>query len=292
MTAGAGNGAALVTPSYAGDFERCRLLCETMDRFVTGFDRHYLLVASHDVERFRALESDRRVVVDERDLLPSWLHAVRDPTSLFKRHVWLSTRVAPLRGWHVQQLRRIAFAQMAQEETLVYCDSDVVFLRPFDCADFWRDGRMRLYRRSGGMHTLNDMGHREWATNAGRALGLPREQVSHHDYITTLIAWRRDTVLGMLRHIETVHDKPWINAVVADRRFSECILYGRYVDEVLKGEGHFHDDRALCHIYWSGPELDAAAMRKFISGMEPYQVAIGIQSFTETSLEPLRDLVG
>src|SRR5690606_41504601 len=31
------NGAALVTASYSADFERCRLLCESVDRFVTGF---------------------------------------------------------------------------------------------------------------------------------------------------------------------------------------------------------------------------------------------------------------
>ena len=226
---GAQQNAAIVTPSYAGDFERCRLLCESMDRYVTGYTRHYLLVASHDVERFRALETDRRVVV---------------------------------------------------------------FLKPFDCGDFWRDGQMRLYRKSGGMHSLMDMGHRDWLANAGRALDLPAGQTSDHDYITTLIAWRRETVLDMLRRIETVHGRPWINVVASDRRFSECILYGRYVDEVLNGEGHFHDDRALCHIYWLGPELDETGIERFIAGMEPYQVAIGIQSFTETSLEPLRRVIG
>ena len=204
----------------------------------------------------------------------------------------MSTKLAPLRGWHVQQLRRIAFAQTATEDTLIYCDSDVVFLKPFDCGAFRQDGLTRLYRRNGGMHSLVDLGHREWSANAARALGLPAEQTSEHDYITTLIAWRRESVLGMLGHIETVHGKPWIETVAADRRFSECILYGRYVDEVLKGEGHFHDDRALCHVLWFGRALDTAGMEDFIAEMEPYQVAIGIQSFIETDLEPLRRLIG
>ncbi|MHA7882883.1 DUF6492 family protein [Nitratireductor rhodophyticola] len=283
---------AIVTPSYAGDFDRCRLLCETMDRFVSGHKRHYLLVAGHDVERFRTLETNRRVVVDERDLLPSWLHAVRDPTVFFRRHVWLSTRLAPLRGWHVQQLRRIAFAEKAEEETLVYCDSDVVFLKPFDCSAFWQDGQVRLYRRNGGMNSLVDLGHRDWSANAARALGLPAGQETEHDYITTLISWRRDTVVRMLRHVEKVNGTPWIRAVAADRRFSECILYGRYVDEVLAGEGHFHDDRALCHVLWFGSELDAVGVEDVVARMQPYQVAIGIQSFIETDLEPLRRMIG
>jgi hypothetical protein len=46
---------AIVTASYAPDFERCRLLCETMDRFVSGFSKHYLLVEHGDVATFRAL---------------------------------------------------------------------------------------------------------------------------------------------------------------------------------------------------------------------------------------------
>ena len=286
-----GHSAAIVTPSYAGDFERCRLLCESMDRFVTGYDRHYLLVAGHDVERFRILETDRRVVVDERDLLPAWLHAVRDPTVFFRRHIWLSTRLAPLRGWHVQQLRRIAFAEKAEQEVLVYCDSDVVFLKPFHCSAFWQGEKVRLYRRDGGMNALVDLGHRQWSANAGQALGLPAGQETEHDYITTLISWRRDSVVGMLRHIETLHEKPWIRAVAADRRFSECILYGRYVDEVLAGRGHFHDDRAFCHVLWFGHELDTGGLEKLIAEMEAHQVAIGIQSFIETDLEPLRRMI-
>lgn len=283
--------AAIVTPSYAGDFDRCRLLCDSVDRFVAGAPHHYLLVAGHDVARFRALEMPRRTVIDERDLLPSWLHAVRDPTSLFRRHVWLSTRLAPLRGWHVQQLRRIAIAGRLQETTLVYCDSDVVFLKPFDCAAFWRDGALRLYRRDGALAELHGTDHASWSANAGRALGLPPDQRSTHDYITTLIAWRRETVLGMIERIEARHGRHWIEAVAAGRRFSECLLYGRYVDEVLAGAGHFHDDRELCRVYWSGPGLDAAGMRDFAAGMAPHQVAIGIQSFTGGDLAPLRRLV-
>ena len=49
--------AAIVTASYAPDFERCRLLCETIDRFVTGAPRHYILVEQRDVALFRQLET-------------------------------------------------------------------------------------------------------------------------------------------------------------------------------------------------------------------------------------------
>ena len=139
--------AAVVTASYAPDFERCRLLCETMDRQLSGVAHHYILVEHRDVALFRQLETGSRTVVDERDLLPRWLRVVDDPASLFRRRVWLSLKTQPLRGWHVQQLRRIAVAAHAKEDVLVFCDSDVAFVKPFDLSAFWHDGKVRLFRR-------------------------------------------------------------------------------------------------------------------------------------------------
>lgn len=282
---------ALVTPSYAADFERCALLCETVDRFVTGSRKHYLLVTGQDVARFRALESRDRIVVDERDLLPDWLHNLPDPLSFFRRRIWLSTRTAPLRGWHVQQLRRIAIAEKVPEAALVYCDSDVVFLKPFDLAVFWRDGALRLYRRDGALPVDTGGGHPDWLANAGRVLALPMPDGNPHDYISTVIAWRRETVISMTRHIESRHDRHWVEAVASRRRFSECILYGRYVDEVLKGREHFHDDTEFCRVYWSGPGLDEEGLKELIASLRPEQAAVGIQSFTRTDLAPLRRLL-
>ncbi|TGR93421.1 hypothetical protein EN852_038880, partial [Mesorhizobium sp. M2E.F.Ca.ET.209.01.1.1] len=51
--------AAIVTASYAPDFERCRLLCETIDRHVAGMAHHYILTEHRDVALFRQLESGR-----------------------------------------------------------------------------------------------------------------------------------------------------------------------------------------------------------------------------------------
>ena len=137
----------MVTPSFSLDFERCRLLCETVDAHVSGMEHHYLLVEHRDVKQFRQLESPRRTVVDERDLLPSWLHVFDDSFGPRRRRIWLSFRTLPLRGWHVQQLRRIAIASQVDVDTLVYCDSDVVFLKPFDLRAFRSPQGTRLFRR-------------------------------------------------------------------------------------------------------------------------------------------------
>ena len=280
--------AAMVTASYAPDFERCRLLCETMDRFVAGARHHYLLVEHGDVALFRTLEGPNRTVVDERDLLPSWLRSWPDPTSGFRRRIWLSPRTMPLRGWHVQQMRRIAIAGHIGEQVLVYCDSDVAFVKPFDCATFSRSGKVRLFRRDDALEPSAAPEHAMWSANAADLLGIAAPKVSPHDYIATLIAWRRSAVVGMCNRIETVTGRHWAAALGVRRRFSECITYGRYVDEVLGGEGHFHAHEELCRVHWTGEPMSEKELSVFLDTMEPYQVAVGMQSFIGTDLGRIR----
>lgn len=283
---------AIVTASYAPDFERCRLLCETLDRQVSGFARHYILVEGRDVPLFRVLESARRVVVDERDLLPSWLRPFDDPLSGMKRRVWLSWRTPPLRGWHVQQLRRIAIAAHAGEDALVFCDSDVAFLRPFDCAVFWRDGRLRLFRRDDALAGAAEGDHRIWSRNAGAVLGIASPAVSPHDYISTVIAWKRASVVAMCERIEAVSGRHWAAAVAARRKFSECMIYGRFADEVLGGEGHFPSPVEFCRVHWTGRPMSDEEFRSFVAAMGDEQVAIGMQSFIGTDIGRIRQLIG
>lgn len=284
--------AAIVTASYAPDFERCRLLCETVDRHVTGMAHHYILTEHRDVALFRQLEGSRRSVVDERDLLPRWLRVIDDPLSGFRRRVWLSLKTQPLRGWHVQQLRRIAIAGQVKEDVLVFCDSDVAFLKPFDANAFWREGKVRLFRRDGVLSNDGHDEHRIWSRNAGAALGIDPANRSSHDYISTLIAWRRETVNAMCGRIEKVHGRDWVGVVGSARQFSECMIYGRYVDDVLQGAGHFHGSEEFCHVHWNGEPLSDGEFRRFVDTMAPEQVAIGMQSFIGTDIGRIRRLIG
>lgn len=284
--------AAMVTASYAPDFERCRLLCETVDRHVTGMAHHYILVEHRDVSLFRQLETSRRSVIDERDLLPRWLRAYDDPFSLFRRRVWLSFKTMPLRGWHVQQLRRIAIAGHAGEDILVFCDSDVVFLKPFDCAAFRQGNKVRLFRRDNALLSRDHDNHSVWSKNAARALAIAAPAVSPHDYISTLIAWRRQSVLDMCAHIEAAHGRHWVQVIGSDRRFSECMLYGRFIDEVTDGHNHFHGGQEFCRVHWTGQPLSDAQFATFVGDMGPEQVAIGMQSFIGTDLALIRQLAG
>lgn len=282
---------ALVTASYAPDFERCRLLCETIDRFVTGFTKHYILVEHRDVSLFKQLESSNRIIVDERDLLPRWIRPFPDPSNFGRRRIWLSPRTVPLRGWHVQQLRRIAIAKYADDDAFFYIDSDVTFLKPFDCASLWRCDDLRLFRRDSDLLRPVPGDQRIWSENAGKLLGVEPVSSVGHDYISTLIGWRRDTLLGLCDHIEKLSGRHWVAAIGRERRFSECMIYGRYADEVLAAKGHYHDGAELCRIHWVAPAPTDEELLAFAAEMAPHQVAIGIQSFIGDDTARIRKLL-
>jgi hypothetical protein len=277
---------AIVTSSYRGDLERFALLCETMDHFVAGHTRHLVLVASKDVALFKRFSGPKREIIDEADLLPFWLRRFSDPMSNFKRDLWLSPVTWPMRGWHVQQLRRMAISQHISEDCYVSCDSDVAFVAPYDVGSNWQNGLLRLYRLDNALEAEDHVEHRTWSANAGKRLGLLSD--NRHDYISTLIQWKTSTVRSMLEHIQNVSGRHWVAAIGANRSFSECMIYGRYADEVLKAEGLFHDPNPSCRVYWNGPALDQAALSEFISTRQPNQIAIGLQSFVGTSVEDIR----
>ena len=292
---------ALVTPSWAGDLERCRLLCESVDRHLTGHDEHLILVEPDDVARFAPLAGPRRRVIDERDLLPDWLHRGREPSGRrfwwswrTSRPSWLPVPGLPLRGWHAQQLRRIAVARTGAADAYLYADSDMMFVRPFDVASLWRDGALRLYRVEGGIHAgLPEGGatHIAWTVHAARILGLDAPAFPAADHINNLVSWRGDHVRALCERIEEVTGRHWVAAIASARQFSECQIYGAYTHDVAGMAGHWATAEPLARTYWAGDALDAGSLAAFVKGMAPSQVAVGIQSFTGTDPALLRGLL-
>ncbi|MEM6460477.1 MAG: DUF6492 family protein [Pseudomonadota bacterium] len=284
---------AVVTASYAADFERCRLLCDSMDMRLKGNWTHYILVEAADVVRFRGLSGKNRHIIDEREILPGWLRPFPDPLSLGQRRIWLGPHAVPLRGWHVQQLRRLGMGRLLSEEAIFSADSDVALLRDFDPIDLWEGDRMRLYRLDNAMPSDRPE-HRRWLERADILLGDGANAGAPplHDYINTLIGWRTDTLATLLDRIETVSGTDWMRAIARSRSISECTFYGRFVDNHLNGAGHLHTDNALCRVMWvANGRVAQPDLRSFINQIGPDQIGIGIQSFIGFDPREIRAIV-
>src|SRR6202043_589722 len=94
---------ALVTPSFNLDAERCRLLVESVDRWVAPGVRHYLVVDRRDLTLFNSMRTARTEVLVVEDITPRWL--IRVPAI---RRFWLSLRSPPVRNWIMQQVIKLS----------------------------------------------------------------------------------------------------------------------------------------------------------------------------------------
>jgi hypothetical protein len=285
---------AIATPSYAGDFERCRLLCDSIDRFVSGMAMHYLLIDPVDEALFRPLEGPYRRIITDAELLPAWLKGRNDPFRPGRR-IWtgpraLLNRVPPLRGWHVQQLRKFSVARLALEDTILFADSDMVFLKPYDLSQQTRDGRTRLYAKPGGIRAQMDPQLR-WLASAGKILGSDLPALPADDPIGPLVTWRRETVLGLLAHVEAISGRHWAAAIAQDRNFSEYLIYGIYVAARAEEAGkHWVDTESLAAIAWFDHEMPEGGSAELMRQMCERQVALCVQSFIGLPVAEMRAL--
>ncbi|MEO1700957.1 MAG: DUF6492 family protein [Pseudomonadota bacterium] len=281
---------AIITASYAPDFERCRILCESIDRHATGYTCHYILVDAPDQDLFAQLEGPKRQILTDAELLPWWMKRMPKAFSPKGRRVWLSPLTMPMHGWHIQQIMRIAVAQLLIEDGLLYCDSDTAFVRDFDLGDMWSGGKMRLWAEPEGALTAQD-DHLHWVDHAAHALSLPADKRVLDNFVCSFVTWRRQTVVDMCAHMETSHGRPWIATVALSRKFSECMLYGAYVNAVVSGANHWKTSKELCPMKWVNPAPSEGELADMITNLAPEAVGLGVQSFIPLAPDMFRRAV-
>ncbi len=257
----------MITMSYWKDLERCRLLVESVRRFVDPPVTHYLVVDRRDVPLFREFEGPHTKVVTVESVVPWWIFRVP-----FAKRWWLSLKTMPVRNWILQQITKIGMAKHVSDDVLIYVDSDVTFVRRFDPRTLVQDGKVRLFSVPGG---ANFGEHLLWHATAGRLLGLPPQNYYGAAHIGNIITWRRENVLRLYEHLERQSGRRWVETICAQWNLSEYILYGVFCEQVLKEmSGHFSDPRKLTHEYWTAKPWTDAELEEFFSRIQPYQVAV------------------
>ncbi len=280
------------TCSYAGDFDICRTLCETMDRFAPSDIRHLLVVPAADTAMFSVLARPGREIRAQQDLLPSWLHALPLPKgawqralSLPRREIFVSLRCPPVRGWIAQQITKIAAARDTDADIVVHIDSDSAFVRPFTAALFHADGKVRCYHHPDAPHPPS---HVPWHESASRLLGLPHSQNHGADYIDGLVPWRVGTVRSMTDRIEAVTGREWRLALARTTHFSEYVLYGVYSEKIAEASADTagrldFTSTSLSHSIWTGSLADERDRQRFIAELQPHHISCLMQSTLDVS---------
>jgi hypothetical protein len=268
---------AFITPSYHGDFERCRLLCETTKAFLPAGVEHILIIDQRDHAQFKPLESGPvRIAISENVM------GRKARQRLFGMLPGL-----PIRGWIWQQLCKIAAVNVTDAEVLQFVDSDVAFTKHIDIGKLTDDkNRVRLQRVD-----YHDKSSERWSKIAGSLLGLKSVPASH-GYVGNYITWRRDIVLEMMKRIESITSLAWPDAIARHRTFSEYQTYGTFSEQIAdpKYERSFIDTRPNIHMTWS-LERKPEAIAAFMEGMEPGHFGIMIHSKLGIPVEDYRPYV-
>ena len=280
---------ALLTPSHAKDFERCALLCRSVDAFVTGYTKHYVIVNDEDVGLFQKLQSNHRVIVPASRYLPKWLWAVPKALQRGPRRVWVSLLSYPVHGWHVQQILKIAGVLAAPEDRVCIIDSDNVFFRAFDIGRYAGAGRTPLFFDRDAIRADSPM-HGLWLRNADRLLGLPETRFPADDFVGNVLVWNKATAQAMTAAIKFATGTSWALALCRIRRFSEYLLYGRFVTtSPAHLATHACVEQSPAFAHWDSDRLDRSSIEAMMRAAAPEQAALCIQSYSETSVKDIED---
>jgi hypothetical protein len=275
----------VVTPTYAPDFELfCDLHKSVLRCFPTDV-RHVVVANEGDLPLFRQFEGPRCAVLGVRDVLP------RSVLALPFINLWINVRrpVPPLRGWIIQQLVKVAAASQMSERIIVLADSDLVFIRPVTVETFAPHGRARLYRLDEGVGDSLRR-HLRWHAVAHELLGLPSAPPPPlPDYVSSLNTWDRDVVNRMIRRVERVTGRRWLESVGKELHFSEWTLYGVYADQFERAEYVSLTADSLCHSYWDPVPLTAEQASTWLSSVRSDDVAYMISAKSHTPLSARRD---
>jgi hypothetical protein len=280
----------IITPSYAPDFERCQLLSWSVEKFISPSVTHYIIVPERDLPLFRQLQKPNTEIITVESVLPWWIKRL----PLIKNG-WLSLKTVFIRGWILQQIVKLGVAQYIDKDAFVFADSDLTFVSPLNVESFIREDQVRLFRVPNQCTTkfiTENPGYYKWLITASRLLGLPPVILPVPGYIGQVITWRRDNLLKLYQHLENVSGRGWIEVLCSSSHFSEYILYGVFVDQVLQeSSGHYYDSKRICHDYWSSEAMSDEELQKFFAEIQPEDKAVMISAKAGISVQEYQTLV-
>jgi len=275
---------SLVTPTAWRDVEVCALQCESVDRYLSCYVKHHLIVPDDEVALFDRFNAARRVVVPASQLLPAWLRPMPRLLQHKGQRYWWSLRTRPLSGSHVQRILKIAAADVFPESRHCILDPDVVFFRRFDLSMLLRPRHAPLFEQMGDTDSP-DLARR--ARTSRHLLGLKTSSVPPPDFRTGIAVWDRRATRAMIERIETVTGVEWVEALCHARNVCEYMLYGCFVqDSVRHRSEHVTTSQARC-VNFGLPAPDRATIEAMLRTADDSNVACSAAGLTASSVANL-----
>jgi hypothetical protein len=276
----------IITPSYAPDFERCKLLSWSIEAFAPQSVNHYIIVPKRDLPLFQKLQKPNTEIITVESILPFWIQRLP-----LLKNWWLSFKHIAVRGWIIQQIIKLATAEFLKEDVFIFVDSDVAFIRPFTKQNFIKDDKVRLFRIPAQIAPQTPIGEK-WHQTACSLLGLPDVTPPVPGYIGQIMTWRRDHLRKLYQHIELVSGRGWMGTVCGAWNLSEYVVYGIFVDQILKEPiGHYYDAGRICHEYWFSSSMSNEQLDNFFAENLPQDIGVMISAKANISVQKYEKIV-
>jgi hypothetical protein len=281
---------ALVTPSFRLDYDVCRILIDSVHRFVPADVVHYLVVSSDDADLFSRCADARTRVLTQEDVVPERFWRVP-----FAQQWRVRPGTIPVRPWIWQQMVKLSIANRIDADAYMILDSDCLFVQPFDPRSLTLDGKVPLFREEKDWYRTN-ASSQKWVDVSRRMLRLPPfEKPFSVGYINSLVFWRRDVLQELHAHVANGRGPTaLIRAAASSLRFSEYTLYGLYVEKVLglAQSGHYAFGCHLSHDYWPEIPMNQGELEAFKTKRTNGDIIVMINAKSRTPPMEIRKAFG
>jgi len=234
---------SLVTPASWRDVALCALQCDSIDRHLSCYVKHHVIVPDDELALFDRFNGPRRVVVPTSELLPAWLRPMPRLLQHKGQRYWWSLRTSPASGTHVQRILKIAAASTFAEDRHCILDPDIVFFRRFDLSLLLRPRPAPLIETP--LAATSTQAPR--VRTSRRLLGFKTAALPAIDFSGPIVVWDRPTARAMIERIEAVTGVEWVEALCRARNICEHALYGSFVhDSARHGPEHVSTSQTRC----------------------------------------------
>jgi Family of unknown function (DUF6492) len=175
-----------------------------------------------------------------------------------------------------------------KETGMLFCDSDMFFVKPFDVSRLNHERLFRFYCRSVVLPEHTSITER-FSKGAAKILGLSQKTYDLCDYVNNMVTWHVPTAQALCAYIAETSGQDWKVAVSRFKIYSEYTLYGLFLDNISDDRNQFEaTDECPCATAWGKNYVEDFKLDEFFNSLAPHQVAVGIQSFIGVSVDILR----